>query len=48
MSAPRDPEELGVSAEPEHGQIAPSTTVGTVHLTVSDLDRSLDYYRRAV
>ena len=28
--------------------IAPQTTVGAVHLTVSDLARSLDYYRSAV
>jgi catechol 2,3-dioxygenase len=28
--------------------IAPQTTVGAVHLTVSDLGRSLDYYRGAV
>ena len=28
--------------------IAPQTTVGAVHLTVSDLTRSLDYYRGAV
>jgi catechol 2,3-dioxygenase len=30
------------------GGIAPETTVGAVHLTVSDLARSLDYYRNAV
>jgi catechol 2,3-dioxygenase len=29
-------------------KIAPSTTVGAVHLTVADLDRSLDYYARAI
>jgi len=28
--------------------IAPETTVGAVHLTVSDLARSLDYYRSAI
>lgn len=28
--------------------IAPQTTVGAVHLTVSDLTRSLDYYRGAI
>jgi catechol 2,3-dioxygenase len=27
-------------------RIAPATTVGAVHLTVADLDRSLDYYDR--
>ena len=29
-------------------QIAPATTVGAVELTVSDLDRSLDYYRTSI
>ncbi len=28
--------------------IAPATTVGPVHLTVSDLDRSLDYYNGSI
>jgi catechol 2,3-dioxygenase len=28
--------------------IAPATTVGAVHLTVADLDRSLDFYDRAL
>jgi catechol 2,3-dioxygenase len=28
--------------------IAPQTTVGPVHLTVADLERSLDYYRKAI
>jgi catechol 2,3-dioxygenase len=44
MSAPRDPEELGTTAEPVHPEIADATTVGAVHLTVGDLERSLDYY----
>src|SRR5436309_13706573 len=29
-------------------KIAPDTTVGAVHLTVADLDRSLDFYRNAI
>jgi catechol 2,3-dioxygenase len=29
-------------------EIAPGTTVGPVHLTVSDLDRSLDYYNGSI
>jgi catechol 2,3-dioxygenase len=29
-------------------KIAPSTTVGAVHLTVADLDRALDYYAKAI
>ncbi|MBV9213907.1 MAG: VOC family protein [Actinobacteria bacterium] len=48
MAPPRDPEELEAQAAPVHGEISPLTTVGAVHLTVSDLPRSLDYYRRAV
>jgi catechol 2,3-dioxygenase len=30
------------------GEIAPATTVGAVHLTVADLERSLDYYQRSI
>src|ERR1700749_2216751 len=33
---------------PRSGQIAPDTTVGTVRLTVSDLDRSRAFYERAI
>ena len=43
-SAPRDPEELeagrGAAAA---GEVSPRTTVGPVHLTVADLERSLAY-----
>jgi len=46
--SPRDPEELGASATPAHPQIAPATTVGPVHLTVSDLARSVAYYRETI
>ena len=43
----RDPEE--VAAGPSlHGAIADDTTVGAVHLTVADVDRSIDYYRQAI
>jgi catechol 2,3-dioxygenase len=45
MTAPRDPEELGTSTRPAHATIADAASVGAVHLTVSDLQRSLDYYR---
>jgi len=48
MSAPRDPEELEASAPPPAAEIAPATTVGAVHLTVSQLTASVDYYRSAV
>ncbi len=46
--APRDPEELEVAAEPASGVIAAATTMGPVHLTVSELERSLAYYRAAI
>jgi catechol 2,3-dioxygenase len=48
MSAPRDPEELGTTAEPTHAAIADEATVGAVHLTVGDLEPSLDYYRTEI
>ncbi|HEX4518418.1 MAG TPA: VOC family protein [Gaiellaceae bacterium] len=43
MDAPRDPEELE-AAGTSTGEIAAATTMGAVHLTVAELDRSLDYY----
>ncbi|HET9102570.1 MAG TPA: VOC family protein [Solirubrobacteraceae bacterium] len=45
---PRDPEELEAAGAPARAELPPATTVGAVHLTVSDLERSLDYYGRAV
>jgi catechol 2,3-dioxygenase len=48
VSYPRDPEELEAGAEPAPAQISPATTVGPVHLTVSDLDASLRYYRETI
>ncbi len=45
---PRDPEQLEAAGAPAHGEISPLTTVGAVHLTVADLERSLDYYRSAI
>ena len=44
----RDPEELEALGAPAHGSIAPQTTVGAVHLSVADLDRSQAYYREQV
>jgi catechol 2,3-dioxygenase len=41
--APRDPEELEAAGTPP-AEISPLTTMGAVHLTVSDLERSLAYY----
>lgn len=45
---PRDPEQLAVSGAPGHGEISPLAAMGAVHLTVSVLERSLEYYRRTV
>jgi catechol 2,3-dioxygenase len=45
---PRDPEELGVAAEPVRCEIASGTAIGVVHLIVADLERSLAYYGSAV
>ncbi len=48
MTAPRDPEELEATDAPVSAELSPSTTVGPVHITVTQLDRSLEYYRAAV
>jgi catechol 2,3-dioxygenase len=40
----RDPAELESAGAPAAGRISPLTTLGPVHLTVADLERSLDYY----
>ena len=48
VTAPRDPEELGASATPTPTELSPRTAMGAVHLTVSDLDRSVAYYGGAV
>ena len=45
---PRDPEQLAAAAAPAQAGISPRTTMGAVHLTVSELERSLAYYRGAV
>jgi catechol 2,3-dioxygenase len=44
----RDPEELEAAGAPASAAIAAETTVGPVHLTVADLERSLSYYGEAV
>ena len=46
--APRDPEEVEAAAGPASAEISPRTSVGPVHLTVSDLGRSLGYYQQAI
>jgi catechol 2,3-dioxygenase len=48
MNAPRDPEELEAAAAPVASELSDRTTMGAVHLTVTDLARSLDYYEQAV
>jgi catechol 2,3-dioxygenase len=45
--APRDPEQLEASIE-RPDRLAASCRLGAVHLTASDLSRSVDYYRQAV
>ncbi|HET8756012.1 MAG TPA: VOC family protein [Solirubrobacteraceae bacterium] len=45
---PRDPEQLGASAEAVRAEIAADAAVGAVHLVVADLARSLAYYAEAV
>jgi catechol 2,3-dioxygenase len=47
-TAPRDPEEVEATAGPASGEISPLTTLGEVHLTVSDLERSVTYYQHTV
>jgi catechol 2,3-dioxygenase len=46
--APRDPEELEARSATQAAVISAATVPGRVHLTVSDLQRSLDYYRGSV
>ncbi len=48
MDGVRDPEELEAAGAPASAQIAAATVLGPVRLVVSDLQRSLDYYRSAV
>jgi catechol 2,3-dioxygenase len=48
MSYPLDPEELEASAAEDAAEISPATTLGAVHLTVSDLAASLAYYRETI
>jgi catechol 2,3-dioxygenase len=48
LASPLDPEELGTAPQPVAAEIAASTALGAVHLSVSDLARSVSYYRDAV
>jgi catechol 2,3-dioxygenase len=45
---PDDPEELEAAGAPARAELPAATAVGAVHLTVSDLERSLEYYGRSV
>jgi catechol 2,3-dioxygenase len=44
----RDPKELGAAGAPVAAEISALTRLGAVHLTVSDLAQSVNYYQRAV
>lgn len=44
MTTPTDPEELTAAGAPVHGVLPEDTAPGSVWLTVSDLDRSLEWY----
>jgi len=48
MQSPLDPEQLEASGTLVDAEIAPATSVGAVHLSVADLDRSTDYYTRSI
>jgi catechol 2,3-dioxygenase len=45
---PRDPEELEASAPAQPAELSSRTRLGPVHLTVSDLERSLSYWGSTV
>ncbi|MGN6586649.1 MAG: VOC family protein [Solirubrobacterales bacterium] len=44
----RDPEQLEAEGAPTSAEISAQTTLGAVHLTVADLDRSVSFYEDAV
>ena len=47
-NAPRDPEEMEATGGGTRPEISPLTSLGAVHLSVADLDRSLSYYTREI
>jgi catechol 2,3-dioxygenase len=47
-NGPRDPEELEALGNRAEGKLSPLISLGEVHLTVSELERSVSYYRRAI
>jgi catechol 2,3-dioxygenase len=48
VESPRDPEQLEAAGAPSTGELSPATTVGAVHLSVGDLDRSVAYYTESI
>jgi catechol 2,3-dioxygenase len=48
VRSPPDPEQLEAAGSAATAELSPQSTVGAVHLTVADLDRSVDYYTRAI
>jgi catechol 2,3-dioxygenase len=48
VSDVRDPEELEATGAPVDAEISPRVSVGSVELTVADLDRSVAYYETVV
>src|SRR4051794_27779070 len=48
MGVPRDPEELEAVGAARASKLPDGTRLGAVHLTVSDLERSLAYYQEAI
>ena len=48
MASPRDPEELEAAGAPVRAEIPEATSMGEVHLTVSDLETSIPFYETAV
>jgi len=48
MIDPMDPEELTALGAPVRADLPPETRMGTVHLIVADLDRSLAYYETQI
>jgi catechol 2,3-dioxygenase len=48
MSVPRDPEEVTAGGAPAVAEVPAETRMGAVHLTVADLERSVEYYRWAL
>ncbi len=48
MVSPPDPEELEAATAPARAELPSATTVGPVHLTVAEIERSLEFYRRAI